>query len=344
MAAHEQPILSRDGLVLRPFAVADAPALVAAYSEPSIQQWHVASLTDAEAAEWIAARPEHWRAEELVNWAITVDLNIVGRIGLKAIDFDQGTAEITYWVLPKHRRNGYATRAVTVVTDWAFNDIGLHRLELTHSTQNAPSCRVAESSGYRLEGTKRLSGRHADGWHDMHLHALIATDHRDRQNSSERPLAADGHPVFREAGRGDLPAVLRLMRQLNAEDPALEPRVSRRVFESILETPGLAVFVLEKDGAIVASTYLNVVPNLTRSAAPYAVIENVVVDAAHRGQGLGKAIMAETLNVAWEVGCYKAMLQTGSRRTSTHAFYRACGFSADEKHAYVGHPDRHTDQ
>jgi GNAT superfamily N-acetyltransferase len=152
--------------------------------------------------------------------------------------------------------------------------------------------------------------------------------------------AGYGHPVFREARREDLPAVLGLLRQLNADDPALEPSVARAAFESILDTPGLTVFVLEQDGALVASTYLNVVPNLTRAAAPYAVIENVVVDEGHRGQGLGKAIIARTLNIAWEAGCYKAMLQTGSRRPSTHAFYRACGFSGDEKHAYVAHPSR----
>jgi N-acetylglutamate synthase-like GNAT family acetyltransferase len=145
-------------------------------------------------------------------------------------------------------------------------------------------------------------------------------------------------PVFREARREDLPAVLRLLRQLNADDPALEPSVACAVFSSILDRPGLAVFVLELDCALVASTYLSVVPNLTRAAASYAVIENVVVDEAHRGQGLGKEIVARTLEVAWEAGCYKAMLQTGSRRPSTHAFYRACGFSGHEKHAYVAHP------
>ena len=40
-------------------------------------------------------------------------------------------------------------------------------------------------------------------------------------------------------------------------------------------------------------------------------------------------------NAAWAAGCYKVMLQTGSTRESTHAFYRACGFSGTDKHAYV---------
>ncbi|MGY2127682.1 GNAT family N-acetyltransferase [Blastococcus sp. SYSU DS0617] len=53
-------------------------------------------------------------------------------------------------------------------------DLGLQRLELQHSTRNRASCRVAEKTGFDLEGTKRRAGLHQDGWHDMHLHARLA--------------------------------------------------------------------------------------------------------------------------------------------------------------------------
>jgi hypothetical protein len=48
--------------------------------------------------------------------------------------------------------------------------------------------------------------------------------------------------------------------------------------------------------------------------------------------------MTETLQSAWDAGCYKVMLLTGSRRPSTHAFYRACGFSGDDKTGFVARP------
>jgi GNAT superfamily N-acetyltransferase len=144
--------------------------------------------------------------------------------------------------------------------------------------------------------------------------------------------------MFREAGPGDLEDVLRLYRQLQPEDPVLQDGSDAASFRQILASPGLHLFVLEIDGAIVATTYLNVIPNLTRSASPYAVIENVVVDETFRGTGLGKQIMAGTLRAAWDAGCYKAMLLTGSRRPATHAFYRACGFSPDAKQAYLARP------
>lgn len=144
--------------------------------------------------------------------------------------------------------------------------------------------------------------------------------------------------VFREALLEDFEDIVRLYRQLNLDDPILEDGSDVAAFRQILASPGLRLFVLEFDGAIVATTYLNVIPNMTRSASPYAVIENVVVEKSLRGTGLGKEIMRRTLEAAWEAGCYKAMLMTGSKRTATHAFYEACGFSPDAKKAYVARP------
>ncbi|PGH44559.1 GNAT family N-acetyltransferase [Micromonospora sp. WMMA1996] len=141
--------------------------------------------------------------------------------------------------------------------------------------------------------------------------------------------------MFRVARHNDFAQIVRLYRQLNPDDPHLTDGSDARAFARILATAGLHLFVLELDGAVVATTYLNVIPNISRSASPYAVIENVVVDESRRGTGLGKRIMAGTLQAAWDAGCYKAMLMTGSRRPATHAFYRACGFSGDAKTAYL---------
>jgi GNAT superfamily N-acetyltransferase len=141
--------------------------------------------------------------------------------------------------------------------------------------------------------------------------------------------------VFREAGAGDLGGILRLYRQLHPDDPVVGDGA---VFGQILGSAGLHLFVLEVDGDVAATTYLNVIPNLTRGGAPYAVIENVVVEESLRGSGLGREIMAGTLQAAWDAGCYKAMLLTGSRTAGTHAFYRACGFSPDAKQAYLARP------
>ena len=143
---------------------------------------------------------------------------------------------------------------------------------------------------------------------------------------------------FRAAGPDDFDGILGLYQQLHPADPVLDDGSDAAAFAQILASPGLHLFVLDIDGAVVATTYLNVIPNLTRSASPYAVIENVVVEKTLRGAGLGRQIMAATLQAAWDAGCYKAMLLTGSRTPATHAFYRACGFSPDAKQAYLARP------
>ncbi|MFC7484563.1 GNAT family N-acetyltransferase [Luedemannella flava] len=64
-------------------------------------------------------------------------------------------------------------RALTALSAWTLGPAGFHRLYLEHSTRNGASCRVATKAGFALEGTQRSAAVHADGRHDMHLHARI---------------------------------------------------------------------------------------------------------------------------------------------------------------------------
>jgi GNAT superfamily N-acetyltransferase len=50
---------------------------------------------------------------------------------------------------------------------------------------------------------------------------------------------------------------------------------------------------------------------------------------------MSNCTIAHALDAAWTAGCYKVMLQTGSKRESAQAFYETCGFSGDDKQAYV---------
>lgn len=94
-------------------------------------------------------------------------------MALGAVNLEGGLADVRYWVVPAARGRGIASRVLNLLTAWATTDLGLHRLELEHSTRNLRSCRVAEQAGYALEGTRRSQLLHVDGWHDMHLHARL---------------------------------------------------------------------------------------------------------------------------------------------------------------------------
>jgi GNAT superfamily N-acetyltransferase len=144
--------------------------------------------------------------------------------------------------------------------------------------------------------------------------------------------------VIRSATRDDFEAISGLYAQLNPNDPPVAGPQYEAVFDQILDREGLDIILLDIDGEILGATYLNLIPNLSRGAQPYAVIENVVIAKHRRGEKLGRCLMEGTLERAWAAGCYKAMLQTGSRTPSTHAYYRACGFADDAKTAYLARP------
>ena len=145
----------------------------------------------------------------------------------------------------------------------------------------------------------------------------------------------------RHARRDDLDALLALYAQLNPDDGAAPREKLAATLDAIVASEQFAIVVGTQAGRVVATCYLNVIPNLTRGGASYAVIENVVVDAMLRGTGLGRQVMAFALDEAWRRGCYKSLLQTGSRDPRVSRFYKSCGFSASEKTGFVARPPVH---
>lgn len=131
--------------------------------------------------------------------------------------------------------------------------------------------------------------------------------------------------MIREAEREDVPGLLELYRHLNSDLPCA-PELAGQSLAAIRAIPGSAVLVAERAGGMVGSVTLIVIPNLSRGAAPYALIENVVTHTDHRGHGIGKAMLHEAARRAWARNCYKVMLMTGSTRPETLGFYAAAGF------------------
>ena len=92
------------------------------------------------------------------------------------------------------------------------------------------------------------------------------------------------------------------------------------------------------DGVAVATITLVVIPNFTRGGAPYALIENVVTAPAHRQRSHAGALIRHGFARAWEAGCYKVMLLSGSNTPATLDFYRSCGFVQDKTGFQIRRP------
>ncbi|TXH81088.1 MAG: GNAT family N-acetyltransferase [Rhizobium sp.] len=154
-------------------------------------------------------------------------------------------------------------------------------------------------------------------------------------NASVDPAAAI---VIRPVTTTDLRTLLALYRHLNADDPMLELQLAERRFADILAHPGMTIFSAFDGEKAVASVTLIVIPNLTRGGSSYALIENVVTHADYRRRGLAGKVIGKAIESAWENGCYKVMLLTGSKDPATLRFYANCGFTQDKTGFQIRRP------
>ncbi|MFN2270635.1 MAG: GNAT family N-acetyltransferase [Anaerolineae bacterium] len=113
-----------------------------------------------------------------------------------------------------------------------------------------------------------------------------------------------------------------------------------QLWDQITDNPLLHYFVGEIDGQIVSSCTMTIIPNLTRGARPYGLIENVVTHRDYRKRGYGTQMLRHALQVAWDHDCYKVMLLTGRKDEATLRFYERAGFKPGVKTGFIAYPEK----
>ncbi|HEY5625659.1 MAG TPA: GNAT family N-acetyltransferase [Dehalococcoidia bacterium] len=133
----------------------------------------------------------------------------------------------------------------------------------------------------------------------------------------------------RAATEADLPRLIELMAQLRPEEPEAEDLSRAEDYAGVfarMTAQGQRVLVAENGGRIVGALVLAIVENITKRGTPYAIIENVVVDEAARGERHGEALIEQAVAEARRAGCYKVSLTSNKRRREAHRFYERLGF------------------
>lgn len=145
----------------------------------------------------------------------------------------------------------------------------------------------------------------------------------------------------RHVEKEELPALLDLHEHLHEEgDAPLPPhRQLEALWDEIVGNPMLHYFVGELEGKLVSSCTLTVIPNLTRGARPYGLIENVVTHRDYRRRGFATRVLRHALEVAWDSDCYKVMLLTGRKDEAVFRFYEGAGFKQDVKTGFIAYPE-----
>lgn len=143
---------------------------------------------------------------------------------------------------------------------------------------------------------------------------------------------------IRSAQFDELPLLLDLYKHLNPDDSLPDAEHLQQVWKQLFDDPKISCWVAGFDGKLIASCMLVIVPNLTRNARSYALIENVVTHTDYRRRGIGKRLLQQVLQFCWDQNCYKVMLLTGSKREEVYQFYEQAGFRRDRKVGFVAVP------
>ncbi|MFC7895539.1 GNAT family N-acetyltransferase [Streptomyces sp. NPDC057381] len=136
---------------------------------------------------------------------------------------------------------------------------------------------------------------------------------------------------IRPTTEDDLPAIVAML----ADDPLGARRESPddlspylAAFQRLSADPNQHVIVAVRDGRVVGTLQLTIVPGLSRRGATRSVIEGVRVHADERGGGLGTQLIEWAVDASRRQGCQLVQLTSDKTRTDAHRFYERLGFSA----------------
>ena len=141
--------------------------------------------------------------------------------------------------------------------------------------------------------------------------------------------------MIREVEYSDLEGLLELYLHLHDKSVPVHDDTLAKTWDKILTDENYHLIVCEEDGRIVSSCTCLIVPNLTRTVRPYALIENVVTHPDYRQKGYAGKCLSYARRIADQNNCYKMMLMTGSKDPATHRFYEKNGYSSKDKTAYA---------
>jgi len=168
-----QPTIKTERLVLRPYAMADVPAVQRIVSDREVAATTLSiphPYPDNGAVEWLKSIDPKWNDGSGAVFAITLASSgeVIGSIGL-VIKPEHRHAEMGYLIARRHWGNGYVTEAAAAVLRFGFETLNLNRIFAHHMTINPASGTVMRKIGMRYEGTMR---QHIIKWGEVRDIAL----------------------------------------------------------------------------------------------------------------------------------------------------------------------------
>lgn len=179
--ARSIPTLETSRLLLRPFALDDAPVVQQLAGARSIADMTLNvphPYEDGMAEHWIAMHRGSFELGVLLPLAVTLRESgeLAGAISLK-IDPESSRAELGYWLGEPYWGRGYCSEAAEAIVRHGFEVLRLNRIHASHFARNPASGRVLQKTGMRREGVAREHVRKWDQYEDLVLYGLLRGDY-----------------------------------------------------------------------------------------------------------------------------------------------------------------------
>lgn len=154
----ETPTLTDGVVVLDAFTADDVAAHLAGEDEEHARRfgWYPRRSTESSVREAFQQWQADWRADGSTRTFATRRADTRELVGGCQVRLrEKRIGELSYWTLAAHRRQGTATLALRLVCAFAFDELGVERLEAYIEPDNIASRRVVESVGFEEEGVAR---------------------------------------------------------------------------------------------------------------------------------------------------------------------------------------------
>lgn len=144
--------------------------------EPS---WPADALTRAAFRRRLDRQSDEWERDTAYSFFILrqADDALLGGININNVRHGIAQmASLGYWIGRPYARSGYMTEAVRCAIAYAFDHVGLHRLEAACLPSNAASQAVLKRCGFQPEGLARRYLRINGEWQDHLLFGYLRDD------------------------------------------------------------------------------------------------------------------------------------------------------------------------
>ena len=124
-----------------------------------------------------------YSGNDFCQWAIVPKKlgQPIGTISVVRWDESTDTAEVGYCIGKPWWHKGYASEALKTVMSFLFEEVGIHRLEARHDTENPASGAVMRNCGLRMEGVLHGAGRNNRGIVDVAVYGILAETYKAKQ-------------------------------------------------------------------------------------------------------------------------------------------------------------------